>query len=55
MPGDVPALHIALQRLIGDPDRRVALAAASAQAAATTYSWDDIAQRHLELYARLAG
>ena len=33
--------------------RREALAAAARQAAATTYSWDGIAARHLELYESL--
>ena len=54
-PGDKAALHIALQRLISDPDRRGQLAAAAARVAQTTFGWDEIARRHLELYARLAG
>jgi hypothetical protein len=33
--------------------RRAALAVAAAQAAATTYSWDASARRHLELYGML--
>jgi glycosyltransferase involved in cell wall biosynthesis len=53
VPGDPSALRIALQRLLGDPGRREALAAAARRAAATTYSWDDIAARHLELYEQL--
>jgi glycosyltransferase involved in cell wall biosynthesis len=52
-PGDRAALHIALKRLLGDPARREVLAANAARAAATTYSWDGIAARHLELYRRL--
>ena len=53
VPGDPGALHIALQRLLADPGRRDALAAAAREAAASTYSWDGIAARHLELYERL--
>jgi glycosyltransferase involved in cell wall biosynthesis len=52
-PGDRAALHIALKRLLGDPARREQLAANAARAASTTYSWDGIAARHLELYRRL--
>ena len=40
VPGDPSALHIALRRLLDDPGRREALAAAAREAAATTYSWD---------------
>ncbi|WP_354699864.1 D-inositol-3-phosphate glycosyltransferase [Paraconexibacter sp. AEG42_29] len=50
--GDADALGAELQRLLGDPAARDALAGASAQAARTTYAWDAIAARHLELYAR---
>jgi glycosyltransferase involved in cell wall biosynthesis len=53
VPGDASALHIALQRLLEDSPRREALAAAAREAAATTYSWDGIAARHLELYESL--
>jgi glycosyltransferase involved in cell wall biosynthesis len=53
VPGDSSALHIALRRLLDDPGRREALAAAAREAAATTYSWDEIAARHLELYESL--
>jgi glycosyltransferase involved in cell wall biosynthesis len=54
-PGDPGALHEALARLVGDPARRDALAAASAAAAAGPYAWGPIAERHLALYARLVG
>jgi glycosyltransferase involved in cell wall biosynthesis len=53
VPGDPRALHIALRRLLDDPGRRDALGAAAREAAATTYSWDEVAARHLELYERL--
>lgn len=53
VPGDPGALHLALRRLIDDPARRAALGAAARQAAATTYSWDGVAARHLELYESL--
>ena len=49
-PGDRAALHIALQRLLGDPARRERLAAAARAAAAGEYSWDRIARRTLEVY-----
>jgi glycosyltransferase involved in cell wall biosynthesis len=53
-PGDPVALRAALQALLADPAARERLAAASARAAAERYGWDDIARRHLALYARLA-
>lgn len=52
-PGDPAALREALTGLLGDDERRAALAAASARAAREEYSWDAIAARHLDLYARL--
>ncbi|MDX6701275.1 MAG: hypothetical protein QOF26_1501 [Baekduia sp.] len=52
-PGDPDALHAALARLIADPERRGALTAAAALAARTTYSWDAVAQRHIDLYGML--
>ena len=52
-PGDADALAAALRDLLGDPARRDALSAAARNAAATTYSWDAIAHRHLELYGAL--
>jgi glycosyltransferase involved in cell wall biosynthesis len=54
-PGDPAALRAALGRLVADPARRAELAAASARAGRERYGWDDIARRHLELYARIAG
>ena len=52
-PGDAAALHATLTRLLGDPDARERLAAGARRAAGERYGWDDIARRHLELYARL--
>jgi len=52
-PGDAAALHGELRRLLGDPPARERLAAAARAAAATTYSWDAVAARHLALYAAL--
>jgi glycosyltransferase involved in cell wall biosynthesis len=52
-PGDPAALHDAMRRLIADPERRAALAAAGRQAADTTYSWPAIAERTLALYRDL--
>jgi glycosyltransferase involved in cell wall biosynthesis len=54
-PGDPAALHGALAALLADPTRRDALAAAAAEAARTTYSFDAVAQRHIELYGMLSG
>lgn len=51
--GDPAALHAALARLVADPAARERLAAAAREAAATTYSWDAIAARHLALYETL--
>jgi glycosyltransferase involved in cell wall biosynthesis len=53
-PGDASALAAELDRLLGDPQARTALAEGARRAAATSYSWDAIARRHLELYERLA-
>jgi glycosyltransferase involved in cell wall biosynthesis len=52
-PGDPAALHDALARLVADPRRRAALAAAAGRAARETYSWDAIAQQHAALYGML--
>jgi glycosyltransferase involved in cell wall biosynthesis len=52
-PGDPAALRSALIGLLGDPGRRADLSAAALAAAAGPYSWDAIAQRHLELYSSL--
>jgi glycosyltransferase involved in cell wall biosynthesis len=53
-PGDPEALHAQLATLLGDPDRRAALALAATHAAQTTYAWDAIAQRHRALYGILS-
>jgi glycosyltransferase involved in cell wall biosynthesis len=53
LPGDAAALHLALRRLLDDPGRRDALAAAAARAASTTYSWDAAAEQHLAVYESL--
>jgi glycosyltransferase involved in cell wall biosynthesis len=55
VPDDAAALHVALKRLLADEGRRAALSAAAREAAATTYSWDEVAARHLELYRSLSG
>jgi glycosyltransferase involved in cell wall biosynthesis len=49
-PGDAAALHDALMAVLADPDRRVRMAAAAREAAATTYSWDGIARQTLAVY-----
>jgi glycosyltransferase involved in cell wall biosynthesis len=53
VPDDPAALHVALQRLIADPERRARLAAGARAAAEGPYAWEPIARRHLELYERL--
>jgi len=52
-PGDASALAAALNELIRDPGERQRLGQAAARAAATHYSWDDIARRHMDLYRDL--
>ncbi|HVE67035.1 MAG TPA: glycosyltransferase family 4 protein [Solirubrobacteraceae bacterium] len=52
-PGDPAALHLALRRLLEDGGRRDALAAAAREGAATRWSWDEVAARHMELYETL--
>lgn len=52
-PGDPAALHDALVRLLADPAARDRLAAAARTAAATTYSWDRVADRHRHVYRAL--
>lgn len=53
-PGDAPALHAALARLLADHAARAGLAAAAARAAAGPYSWDGIAAQTMALYRSLA-
>jgi glycosyltransferase involved in cell wall biosynthesis len=52
--GDTAALASAMREMLADPESLQAMARRAREAAATTYSWDAIAQRTLELYA-LAG
>ncbi|HEX4345056.1 MAG TPA: glycosyltransferase family 4 protein [Solirubrobacteraceae bacterium] len=52
-PGDANALATELARLLADPAARAALSIGARRAAATHYSWDEIARRHLELYGEL--
>jgi glycosyltransferase involved in cell wall biosynthesis len=51
--GDAGALAAELRRLVAEPRALDALAAASAQAAATTHAWDAIAAQHVALYEQL--
>jgi starch synthase len=46
-------LAAAINGLISDPVRRVAMGAAGRQRAAGTFSWSSVADRTLELYASL--
>jgi glycosyltransferase involved in cell wall biosynthesis len=52
-PGDPQALAAAIQELLGDPAERARLGQAAADAAATAYSWDSIAERTMGLYREL--
>ncbi|MDX6689129.1 MAG: hypothetical protein QOG15_586 [Solirubrobacteraceae bacterium] len=52
-PGNPVALASALRRLLDDAGERAQLAAGARRAAAGQYSWDEVAARHLELYASL--
>jgi glycosyltransferase involved in cell wall biosynthesis len=52
-PGDVPALAVALEELVGDEAARGDLAAAAARAAAGPFSWDEAARSTLGLYREL--
>ncbi|MGH2861952.1 MAG: glycosyltransferase family 4 protein [Solirubrobacteraceae bacterium] len=53
-PADAVALHQALEQLIADPAQRLRLAAAAADAARQTYSWEAAAAATLALYERIA-
>ena len=52
-PGDPEALAAAIQELLDDPAERARLGQAAADAAATAYSWDSIAERTMGLYSEL--
>jgi len=52
-PGDPAELAAALNHLVSDAGERERLGQAAARAAATHYSWDDIARRHIDLYRDL--
>lgn len=51
--GDVPALEEALAKLASDPALRARLGAAGRRAYDSTYSWDIMSRRLLELYDQL--
>ena len=51
--GDARALAGALADLLSDKAARQRLARAAGEAAAGTYSWDEIARQHIALYQRL--
>ncbi len=53
-PGDAGALAAELGRLLAEPAARAALGEGALRAATGRYSWDEIARRHLDLYASLA-
>jgi glycosyltransferase involved in cell wall biosynthesis len=53
-PGDPAALAAELGRLLAEPAARAALGEGARRAADGRYSWDAIADRHLDLYAALA-
>ena len=51
--GDVDALRATLERLLGDAGARAELEARAVEAAATTYAWSSVAERHEALYRAL--
>src|SRR3954470_9076258 len=53
-PGDAAALRAALTRLLAAPAARDRLAEGARRAATERYGWEDIARRHVALYAKLA-
>jgi glycosyltransferase involved in cell wall biosynthesis len=53
-PGDSDALAAELGRLLAEPAARAALGEGARRAATGRYSWDEIARRHIDLYATLA-
>jgi glycosyltransferase involved in cell wall biosynthesis len=54
-PDDPRALHDALERLLGDPREREALASGAVAAASGPYSWQEVAGQTLALYRELVG
>ena len=54
-PGDVRALVDAVEALVADEPRRVAMGAAARQLAEERYAWSDIARRLEAIYERVAG
>jgi glycosyltransferase involved in cell wall biosynthesis len=54
-PNDPGALHGVLERLLGDPQEREALARGALAAASGPYSWQEAARRTLALYRELVG
>jgi glycosyltransferase involved in cell wall biosynthesis len=50
---DAAALHEALRELLADPAARAQLTAGARAAAAGPYSWERVAQAHVQLYAQL--
>jgi glycosyltransferase involved in cell wall biosynthesis len=51
--GDGPALHNALQELLGDRSALAAMSDSARESAAGDYSWDAVGRRTLALYERL--
>ncbi len=54
-PGDVRALVDAVEALVADEPRRVAMGAAARRLAEERYAWSDIARRLEAIYERVAG
>jgi phosphatidylinositol alpha-mannosyltransferase len=54
-PGDVAALADAVEALLADEPRRLAMAAAARRLAEERYSWSDIARRLEAIYERVVG
>jgi glycosyltransferase involved in cell wall biosynthesis len=54
-PGDVGALVEAVEGLLGEEPRRVAMGAAARRRAEEHFAWPDIARRLEVIYERVAG
>jgi len=54
-PNDVGALAGAINELLGDPDRRVAMGEAARERVRAEFTWTRVAERFLEEIAKLEG
>ncbi len=54
-PGDIPALTVALRRMLTRPDERARLAEAGLEECRRIYSWRAVGRQIMEVYGQLAG